>query len=170
MRALLSVANKEGLVSFARGLSELDIELYSTGGTARELVEAGIAVKSISELTGFPEILGGRVKTLHPAIHGGILARRDDEGHLAELAEHGFGLIDLVICNLYPFAETVTHGDTTLEQALDEIDIGGVTLLRAAAKNFPAVTVVARPEDYEVVLEELVTAGETQLDTRRRLA
>jgi phosphoribosylaminoimidazolecarboxamide formyltransferase / IMP cyclohydrolase len=170
MRALLSVANKEGLISFAHGLDELGIELYSTGGTAHELVEAGIAVKLVSELTGFPEILGGRVKTLHPAIHGGILARRDDEGHMAELAEHGIGTIDLVICNLYSFAETVAHGNTPLEQALEEIDIGGVTLLRAAAKNFPAVTVVARPDDYEIVLEELLGAGETKLETRRRLA
>ncbi len=170
MRALLSVADKEGLVPFARGLGELGIELYSTGGTARELMDAGIAVKSVSEITGFPEILGGRVKTLHPAVHGGILARRDDAGHMAELAKHGIAPIDLVVCNLYPFAEAVARGDATLEQALEEIDIGGVTLLRAAAKNFPAVTVVVRPEDYGVVLDELATMGETLAETRRRLA
>ncbi len=170
MRALLSVANKEGLIPFARGLAELGTELYSTGGTASELSDAGIAVKSVSDLTGFPEILSGRVKTLHPAIHGGILARRDDEGHMAELAEHGIVPIDLVICNLYPFAETVAHGDTTLEKALEEIDIGGVTLLRAAAKNFPSVTVVVRPEDYGTVLDELLTMGGTAPETRRRLA
>jgi len=152
MRALLSVADKTGIETLARGLHALGIELLSTGGTAQALTEANIPVRSVSDITGFPEILGGRVKTLHPAIHGGILARRDDEAHMAELEEHGIGTIDLVVCNLYPFAQTVAPPKTTLTAALEEIDIGGVTLLRAAAKNFADVLVVVRPQDYPDVL------------------
>lgn len=170
MRAIVSVANKTGIVAFAQGLSALNVELFSTGGTAQELAAAGIPVHSITELTGFPEILEGRVKTLHPAVHGGILARRDREAQMAELEEHHIAPIDLVICNLYPFAETVARPETTLESALEEIDIGGVTLLRAAAKNFPSVTVVVRPEDYEPVLTEFQAQGNASAETRRRLA
>jgi phosphoribosylaminoimidazolecarboxamide formyltransferase / IMP cyclohydrolase len=170
MRALLSVADKTGIETLARGLHALGIELLSTGGTAQALTEANIPVRSVSDITGFPEILGGRVKTLHPAIHGGILARRDDEAHMAELAEHGIGTIDLVVCNLYPFAQTVAHPKTALAAALEEIDIGGVTLLRAAAKNFADVLVVVRPQDYPDVLTELETTGAVSMDTRRRLA
>ncbi len=170
MRAIVSVSDKTGLEAFARELAALGVEIYSTGGSARALVEAGVPVKPISDLTGFPEILGGRVKTLHPAVHGGILARRDDPEQMRELAEHGMTPVDLVVCNLYPFAQTVARGSAGLGETLDEIDIGGVTLLRAAAKNFPAVTVVARPDDYMTVLDELKGSGETSLETRRRLA
>lgn len=170
MRAILSVADKTGIESFARALAEAGVELYSTGGTARALIEAGLPVQSISDLTGFPEILGGRVKTLHPAVHGGILARRDDPAHMAELEAHSILPIDLVVCNLYPFAETVAREGATLVEALEEIDIGGVTLLRAAAKNYASVTVVVRPQDYAVVLRELTASGATTETTRRRLA
>ncbi len=170
MRALLSVENKEGLVSFAQGLQALGMELISTGRTAATLAAASIPVKQVSEITGFPEILGGRVKTLHPAIHGGILAKRDDPHHLAQLAELDITPIDLVVCNLYPFVESISQPGITLEQALEQIDIGGVTLLRAAAKNFQYVTVVARPQDYELVLKQLQEHGAVQPETRRRLA
>ncbi|NOZ28306.1 MAG: bifunctional phosphoribosylaminoimidazolecarboxamide formyltransferase/IMP cyclohydrolase [Chloroflexi bacterium] len=167
-RALLSVYDKTGLVEFGRGLAELGFELVASGGTARTLSEAGLAVTQVDEITGFPEILGGRVKTLHPAVHGGILARRTPE-HLAELESHGITPIDLVACNLYPFVETVRRPDVTEAQAVEEIDIGGVTLLRAAAKNFESVTVVCDPADYGRVLEALRT-GEVPADERRRLA
>ena len=170
MRALLSVENKEGLVSFAQGLNALGIELISTGRTAAALTAASIPVKPISELTGFPEILGGRVKTLHPAIHGGILAKRDEPDHMSQLDELGIAPIDLVVCNLYPFVETISQPGVTLEQALEQIDIGGITLLRAAAKNFLHVTVVTRPEDYERVLLQLQEYGAVPLETRQRLA
>lgn len=170
MRAIISVADKTGIVAFAQGLSALNVELFSTGGTAQALADGGAPVHSITEITGFPEILEGRVKTLHPAVHGGILARRDRDAHMAELVEHHISPIDLVVCNLYPFAATVAQPDTTLETALEEIDIGGVTLLRAAAKNFPSVTVVVRPEDHEAILAELQTQGNVSVETRRRLA
>ena len=170
MRAIISVYDKTGLVAFAQGLSALNVELYSTGKTAHALAEASVPVHSISEITGFPEILDGRVKTLHPAVHGGILARRDRDAHMAELEEHHITPIDLVVCNLYPFSEAVAQPDVTLETALEEIDVGGVTLLRAAAKNFPSVTVVVRPEDYDIVLEELQTQGSASVETRRKLA
>src|SRR5689334_14976203 len=170
MRAIISVYDKTGVVAFARGLSALNVEIYSTGKTAHALAEASLPVHSISEITGFPEILDGRVKTLHPAVHGGILARRDRDAHMAELEEHHITPIDLVVCNLYPFSEAVAQPDVTLETALEEIDIGGVTLLRAAAKKFPSVTVVVRPEDYEVVLEEIQTQGSASAETRRKLA
>src|SRR5262245_32912428 len=147
MRALLSVDDKSGVVEFARALSALGLELISTGGTASVLVEAGIPVRTVAEITGFPEILGGRVKTLHPSIHGAVLARRDDPAQMAELAEHGIAPIDMVICNLYPFAETIARKDVTPAEALEGIDIGGVALLRAAAKNHPHVTVVVNPGD-----------------------
>ncbi|MGH2514584.1 MAG: bifunctional phosphoribosylaminoimidazolecarboxamide formyltransferase/IMP cyclohydrolase [Ktedonobacterales bacterium] len=170
MRALLSVANKMGIETLARGLIALGAELISTGGTAKLLTDAGIPVRSVADVTGFPEILEGRVKTLHPAISGAILARRDDAGHMAELAAHGIAPIDLVVCNLYPFAETIATPDVSESAALEEIDIGGVTLLRAAAKNFPHVTVVVRPQDYEDVLTELTMGGATTPETRKRLA
>lgn len=170
MRAIISVDNKAGIAAFAQGLSALGVELFSTGKTMGAIEAAGVPVKSVADLTGFPEILGGRVKTLHPTVHAGILARRDDPAHMAELAAHGITPIDLVVCNLYPFADTIARPDVTLEDAIEQIDIGGVTLLRAAAKNFAAVTVVSRPEDYEDVLGELRAMGATSLDTRRRLA
>jgi phosphoribosylaminoimidazolecarboxamide formyltransferase/IMP cyclohydrolase len=170
MRALLSVANKEGIISFAQALHALGVELISTGHTTEELAAAGLPVKQVSDVTGFPEILGGRVKTLHPAIHGGILAKRDNPDHVQQLTEHQIAPIDLVVCNLYPFAATIAQSGISLEQALEQIDIGGVTLLRAAAKNFEHVVVVARPGDYELVLRELQEHGAVHLETRRRLA
>jgi phosphoribosylaminoimidazolecarboxamide formyltransferase/IMP cyclohydrolase len=170
MRALLSVSDKTGIETFARGLRAIGIEVVSTGNTSRALESAGIETTSISDVTGFPEILGGRVKTLHPAIHGGILARRGDESHMAELAEHNITPIDIVVCNLYPFEQTAGRQGVTEAEAIEDIDIGGVTLLRAAAKNYQDVTVIVRPEDYPDVLTELETAGHTSMETRRRLA
>ena len=170
MRALLSVANKEGVVSFAQALHALGAELISTGGTAAELAATALPVTQVSDLTGFPEILGGRVKTLHPTIHGGILAKRDEPEHMEQLAEHSIAPIDLVVCNLYPFTETISQPGVSLEQALEHIDIGGVTLLRAAAKNFQDVVVVVHPSDYETILRELQEHGAVHLETRRRLA
>jgi len=169
MRAILSVSDKTGLVEFARGLAELGVEVYSTGGTHTALASAGVPVRSISQLTGFPEILGGRVKTLHPGVHGGILARRDRPEHLEELARHGLQTIDLVAVNLYPFVETVSKAGVRLEEALENIDIGGPTMVRAAAKNFPHVLVVVDPEDYGAVLASL-RAGAVAFEERRRLA
>src|SRR5438552_15752181 len=136
MRAILSVYNKTGVVDFARGLEAQGFELFSTGGTEGLLRESGITVVGVQEITGFPEMLGGRVKTLHPAVHGGILALRDDPGHLEELARHGLKPVDLVVSNLYPFLEVVRSAGSRLSEALENIDIGGQTLLRAAAKNF----------------------------------
>ena len=141
MKALLSVYDKTGLAGFARALAGAGWEMVSTGGTAREIADAGLPVAEVSDLTGSPEILGGRVKTLHPAVHGGVLARRDLAAHRAELDAHGIAPIDLVVCNLYPFARAATAAGASLEDALENIDIGGVALIRAAAKNFPHVVV-----------------------------
>ncbi len=168
-KALISVSNKGGIVELGKGLADLGIEILSTGGTARALREEGVPVVSVESVTGFPEILGGRVKTLHPAIHGGILARRE-KAHLDELDSHNISPIDLVVVNLYPFEATVAKEGVTVGEAVEEIDIGGVTLIRAAAKNFAAVSVVVDPADYEPVLEELRGGGEVSLATRRRLA
>src|SRR5215469_13471950 len=170
MRALLSVADKTGIETLARGLHALGIEIISTGKTGAALTSAGIENLSVADVTGFPEILAGRVKTLHPAVHGGILARRDDEAQLAELAEHQISPIDIVVCNLYPFARVSADPHAALETVVEQIDIGGVTLLRAAAKNFAYVTVLTRPDDYPAVLYELEAGGATSMDTRRRLA
>src|SRR5579863_143344 len=133
MRAIISVDNKAGIAAFAQGLSALGVEIFSTGKTMAVIEAAGVPVKSVAELTGFPETLGGRVKTLHPTVHAGILARRDDPAQMAELATLNITPIDLVVCNLYPFADTVARPDVTLDDAIEQIDIGGVTLLRAAA-------------------------------------
>jgi phosphoribosylaminoimidazolecarboxamide formyltransferase/IMP cyclohydrolase len=168
MRAILSVWDKEGIGELAAGLHALGVELFSTGNTQAAIAAAGVPVRSVSELTGFPEILEGRVKTLHPAVHGGLLARRDRPAHLAELERHGLAPIDLVVSNLYPFVNTVARG-VALDDALENIDIGGPTLIRAAAKNFPAVLVVVSPEDYATVLE-LLRAGDVPLAERRHLA
>ena len=135
MRALISVSDKHGVEPFAAGLQALGVEIFSTGNTARRLADAGVAVQSVSKLTGFPEILDGRVKTLHPGVHGGILARRDLPEHLAALAEHDIGLIDLVVVNLYPFAETIARPGVTRDEAIEQIDVGGPAMVRAAAKN-----------------------------------
>jgi len=158
-RALISVSDKTGLVEFAQGLQALGVEILSTGGTARLLREAGLAVREVSDYTGFPEILDGRVKTLHPKIHGGILALRENEAHARQLAEQGIEFIDLVVVNLYPFEETIARPQVTLEEALENIDIGGPTLLRAAAKNYRDVLVVCNPHHYDEVLEELRSQG-----------
>lgn len=154
-KAILSVSNKSGIVEFAKSLTSLDYELYSTGGTKRVLEDAGIAVKSVSELTQFPEIMDGRVKTLHPAVHGGILADRDKQEHLDQLNEQHIDLIDMVVVNLYPFQKTVENPDVTEADAIENIDIGGPTMLRAAAKNFKHVTTIVHPSDYNEVIDRI---------------
>jgi len=170
-QALLSVSDKTGLVDFARGLSALGIGLLSTGGTARALAGAGLRVTEIGMYTGFPEMLDGRVKTLHPRVHAGILARRDVAAHRAALSEHGIPTIDLVVVNLYPFRETVARPDCSLEDAIENIDIGGPTLVRAAAKNYAHVGVVVDPADYPALLSELRECGSAlSAATRFRLA
>src|SRR5579863_10528651 len=169
-RALLGVSDKNGLVDLARTLERHQVEMLSTGGTQAALKLAGIAVKSVEEFTDFPEILGGRVKTLHPKIHGGILARRDDLTHQREMGRHGFEPIDLVVVNFYPFEQTVARAGVTLEEAIENIDIGGPTLVRAAAKNHAGVAVVVDPADYPAIIRELdQNDGFISLDTRWRL-
>lgn len=170
MLAILSVADREGLPELAQALESQGATIFSTSGTANALQEANIPVQPISALTQFPEILNGRVKTLHPAIHGGILAQRHLPEHMNELAQHQIQPIDVVVVNLYPFAETVARPGATLNEALEQIDIGGVTLIRAAAKNFEHVIVLVRPQDYGPVMQEWVEQGEVSLETRRRLA
>lgn len=169
MRALISVSEKQGIVAFANALSDLGIELVSTGNTHRLLSEAGLTVQRVSQVTGFPEILDGRVKTLHPAIHGAILAQRDLTTHHQQLVEHNIIPIDIVVVNLYPFAQTIARPDALLTDALEQIDIGGVALIRAAAKNFPSVLPLVDPADYEPVLQALRT-GTVSMELRRRLA
>jgi phosphoribosylaminoimidazolecarboxamide formyltransferase/IMP cyclohydrolase len=168
VRAILSVWDKSGLVELAHGLHALGCELVASGGSARALAAAGLPVVEVETVTGHPEILGGRVKTLHPAIHGGILARRT-ESHLAELAAHGIGAVDVVVCNLYPFEATVAQPGVSEADAIEQIDIGGVTLLRAAAKNFESVAIVSDPADYAPLLDAL-RAGGLDVAARRRLA
>jgi phosphoribosylaminoimidazolecarboxamide formyltransferase / IMP cyclohydrolase len=170
-RALLSVSDKRGLVDLARGLAALGVEMLSTGGTAKLLADAGIAVTQVSDYTGFPEMLDGRVKTLHPKIHGGLLGRRDLPAHTAAMREHGIAPIDLVVVNLYPFRETVARPGTTLDEAIEQIDIGGPSMLRSAAKNHAHVTVLVDPGDYAPVLAELrASGGSVSVATNRRLA
>ena len=169
MRAMLAPYDKTGLVDFARGLVELGWELVATGGTLRALTQAGVEATAVADLTGSPEMLEGRVKTLHPKVHGGLLYRRGHAADEAEVARYAIPPIDLVACNLYPFVETVTGGDATLAQALEQIDIGGPTMIRSAAKNHPSVLPVIDPADYEPVLEGL-RAGDVDGGTRRRLA
>ncbi|MBU2535636.1 MAG: bifunctional phosphoribosylaminoimidazolecarboxamide formyltransferase/IMP cyclohydrolase [Chloroflexi bacterium] len=169
MRAIISVSDKAGVAEFAKGLARLGFEIFSTGGTKKAMAEAGVPVKSISEITGFPEILDGRVKTLHPMVHGGLLARRDIPAQMKELAEKKIEPIDLVAVNLYPFVQTVSKEGVTLEDALENIDIGGPTMIRAAAKNFPSVIVVVDPADYQLILEKL-GQGDLPQQERKRLA
>jgi phosphoribosylaminoimidazolecarboxamide formyltransferase / IMP cyclohydrolase len=169
-RALLSVSNKEGIVSLAKQLVELGVEIISTGGTKKTLEEAGVPVIGISEVTGFPEILDGRVKTLHPMIHGGLLAIRDNERHQNELREHHITPIDLVVVNLYPFQQTIAKSNVTFAEAIENIDIGGPTMLRAAAKNHQYVTVVVDPADYDTVVQELKEHGDVSAETKLKLA
>jgi phosphoribosylaminoimidazolecarboxamide formyltransferase/IMP cyclohydrolase len=168
-RALLSVSDKSGLLDFARGLHTLGWELLSTGGTAKALRDAGVPVRDVSDVTQFPEMLDGRVKTLHPAVHGGLLARRDLPEHMAAIADHGIAPIDLVAVNLYPFAQTAARPGVTPDDVIEQIDIGGPSMLRSAAKNFASVTTVVDPADYAQVLA-MVSGTEDQLDARRRLA
>jgi len=168
-RALISVSNKNGILDFARGIAELGIEILSTGGTAKMLRDAGVQVKDVSEFTGFPEMLDGRVKTLHPKIHGGLLGRRNNAEHVKQMKENGIEPIDLVVVNLYPFEQTVAKPGCTLEDAIENIDIGGPTMLRAAAKNYTDVAVVVSPRDYARVLEEIRKDGEVSLKTRFEL-
>ena len=158
-RALLSVYDKRGVADLARGLAALGVEIVSTGGTASHLAEAGVAVTRVSEVTGFPEILGGRVKTLHPGIHGGILANRARSSDAADLAAHGIQPIGLVVVNLYPFRQTARRKGASVAAAVEMIDIGGPAMLRAAAKNFAAVTPVVDPDDYPQVLAILERGG-----------
>ncbi|MDF2996711.1 MAG: phosphoribosylaminoimidazolecarboxamide formyltransferase/IMP cyclohydrolase [Xanthobacteraceae bacterium] len=168
-RALLSVSDKTGLVSFARRLAAKGVELVSTGGTARTLSEAGLPVTDVAEVTGSPEMMDGRVKTLHPRIHGGILAVRANSEHQAALSEHGIRPIDLVVVNLYPFEATVAK-EGTLEECIENIDVGGPAMIRAAAKNHEDVAIIVDPADYDAVIEEFEEHGGTTRDTRRRLA
>jgi phosphoribosylaminoimidazolecarboxamide formyltransferase/IMP cyclohydrolase len=169
-RALISVFDKTGIVAFARRIGAIGIEILSTGGTSKLLRDAGIAVRDVSDFTGWPEMLGGRVKTLHPKIHGGLLYRRKYAEDQKQAAEHGIAPIDLVVVNLYPFEATAAKPDLTAEELIENIDIGGPTMLRSAAKNFDAVTVISDPSDYDAVASELEISRETSLRTRLRLA
>src|SRR5450755_243972 len=169
-RALLSVSDKTGLVDFAKTLTAAGYELISTGGTATALRGAGLTVADISDITGFPEMLDGRVKTLHPKVHGGLLFLRDNDEHRAQAAKHGIEPIDLVVVNLYPFEQTISKPGVTLEHAIENIDIGGPSMLRSAAKNYRSVTVITDPADYAVVAGEISAQGDTTLATRERLA
>ena len=169
-RALVSVSDKTGLVDFVKGLKDLGWEIIATGGTRRLLEESGVGTVGISDVTGFPEILDGRVKTLHPKVHGGILARRDTPGHMKTLEEQGIGTIDLVCVNLYPFRQTIAREGVTMEDAIENIDIGGPSMVRSAAKNWKDVTIVCDPADYGKVLEELRANGNTSDDTRLKLS
>ena len=170
-RAIISVTDKSGIAGFANSLSGLGVQILSTGGTARALREGGISVTDISDYTGFPEMMDGRVKTLHPKVHGGLLGLRDNPEHVEMMKTHGIKTIDMVVVNLYQFEKTVAKEGVTLEEAIENIDIGGPSMLRSSAKNFKHVTVIIDPVDYEVVLREMKkTGGETTLKTRFRLA
>ena len=154
-RAIISVSDKTGIVEFARELKRLDVEIISTGGTAKTLRDAGIEVRDVSDVTGFPEMMDGRIKTLHPLIHGGLLALRDKLSHATAMQEHHIDPIDMVVVNLYPFEETVSRAGVTLEEAIEQIDIGGPAMIRSAAKNSRDVTVLTNIDDYEEILGEL---------------
>jgi len=169
-RALVSVSDKTGVLEFVKELQKLGAEIISTGGTAKALSDAGVKVMGISDVTGFPEMLEGRVKTLHPAVHGGILADRTKPDHMATIAEHGITPIDMVVVNLYPFAQTVAKPGVTLEDAVENIDIGGPSMVRSAAKNFAAVAIVVDPADYAIVLDEMRKTGGVSEATRARLS
>src|SRR5436853_7207536 len=169
-RALLADSDKTGLVAFAQGLVAAGVELISTGGTAKALREAGLVVKDISEHTGFPEMLDGRVKTLHPKVHGGLLYIRGNATHEAAVQQHGITPIDLVVVNLYPFEATVAKPGVQLHEAIENIDIGGPSMLRSAAKNHDSVTVIVDPADYAVVAQQIARTGNTTLELRRALA
>ncbi len=169
-RALISLTDKSGIEGFAKELTDLGIEILSTGGTAKKLRDNGIDVVDVSDFTGFPEMLDGRVKTLHPLVHGGILAQKTNQDHLDQMEKYGLKPIDLVAVNLYAFEKATDDPDCTLANAIENIDIGGPTLLRASAKNFQDVTVIVDPDDYPGVISEIRETGNTTLKTRFRLA
>src|SRR6187401_2021428 len=170
VRALISVSDKTGLAEFARELVAMGVEIISTGGTAALLKKEGIPAREISDFTGFPEMMDGRVKTLHPKVHGGLLYLRENPEHVAQAEEHGIVPIDLVVVNLYPFEKTIAKPGVTLEEAIEQIDIGGPSMLRSAAKNYRSVTVIVDPADYAGVLESLhANEGATTLQLRERL-
>src|SRR4051794_32832748 len=166
MNALISVSDKTGILEFAQALHALGIKLLSTGGTARLLADAGLPVTEVADHTGFPEMLDGRVKTLHPKIHGGLLARRDFPEHMAAIKEHGIATIDLLVVNLYPFEATVAKPGCTLEDAIENIDIGGPAMVRSAAKNWKDVGVLTDASQYEGVLQELQASGKVSTETK----
>ena len=170
MRALISVSDKTGVVEFAQQLRSLGWEIIATGGTMKLLRDSNVEVINISDVTGFPEICDGRVKTLHPKVHGGLLARRDDESHLQALKDNGIEFIDMVCVNLYPFRQTIAKPDVTMEDAIENIDIGGPSILRSAAKNYKDVTVVCDPADYATIIEEIKEGGNTTVGTRLQLS
>ena len=170
MRALVSVSDKTGVVEFAQQLRSLGWEIIATGGTMKLLRDSGVEVINISDVTGFPEICDGRVKTLHPKVHGGLLARRDDESHLKALKDNSIEFIDMVCVNLYPFRQTIAKPDVTMEDAIENIDIGGPSMLRSAAKNYKDVTVVCNPENYAKIIEEIKANGNTTVETRLQLS
>ena len=170
MRALISVSDKTGVVEFAKGLRTLGWEVIATGGTMKLLADSGVEVINISDVTGFPEICDGRVKTLHPNVHGGLLARRDDPEHLKALKDNHIEFIDMVCVNLYPFRETISKPGVKMEDAIENIDIGGPSMLRSAAKNWADVTVVCDPADYDAILDEIRAGGNTEKATRLKLS
>jgi len=169
-RALISVSNKDGVVELAKRLHSAGVEIISTGGTMKAIKEAGIPVTYVSDVTGFPEIMDGRVKTLNPYIHGGILSVRDNQEHLTQMQEHGIKGIDLVVVNLYPFKETIAKPNVELAEAIENIDIGGPAMIRAAAKNFKFVTIVTNPARYEEVAAQVEASGEVADSLRLQLA
>lgn len=170
-RALVSVTDKGGIEQLGRALAEFGVEILSTGGTAKALAQAGVNIREVADFTGFPEMLDGRVKTLHPKIHGGILGIRSNAAHMQAMKEHGILPIDMVVVNLYAFEKTVAKPGCTLAEAVENIDIGGPTLLRAAAKNYPFVTVITDPEDYGLVISEMKeSGGSVSESTNYRLA
>ena len=170
MRALVSVSDKTGVVEFAQQLRSLGWEIIATGGTMKLLRDNGVEVINISDVTGFPEICDGRVKTLHPKVHGGLLARRDDESHLKALKDNEIEFIDMVCVNLYPFRQTIAKPDVTMEDAIENIEIGGPSMLRSAAKNYKDETVVCNPENYAKIIEEIKANGNTTVETRLQLS
>jgi phosphoribosylaminoimidazolecarboxamide formyltransferase/IMP cyclohydrolase len=170
-RAIISVTDKSGVVEFAKSLGTFGVEILSTGGTAGAMRQGGVSVRDISDYTGFPEMMDGRVKTLHPKVHGGLLGLRDNPEHVEAMRANGIEPIDMVVVNLYQFEKTVAKPGVTLEEAIENIDIGGPSMLRSSAKNFKYVTVIVDPSDYETVLQEMKNSGgETSLETRFRLA
>lgn len=170
-RAIISVSNKKGVVDFAKALHSLGVEILSTGGTAKALRDAGVSVKEVSDYTGFPEMLDGRLKTLHPKVHGGLLARRDNPKDMEDIKEYGIELIDMIVVNLYPFEETVAKPNVTFAEAIENIDIGGPTMLRSASKNFQNVAVVTDNNDYDSIIKEMKDInGDLSSKTRLELA